>query len=742
MKKRVQQQNVERQNVEQQNEEQQKSEQQKMENLKVVQKKERHKIRNKRFPSKINKVDVKNKIVFLHKLRGIRVKLTLYFLIPIVLIIITLGYAAYSNASKSIVNTFTTSTVDLINTSANYYGVIMQNVENKATQILNDKMGRDYYKSAQNQMEKEDLYRILKDSISNSKLTDKNIENIILMTEYGKSISTFGYFTNSSPYKDMLSTEEGKKITNSEEAQWTGFHPYIDKELGIEKNKYAITYSKQYLDEASKLIGIIQIDINTSKIVGSLSELNLPEKSTIAFVTPDGREITESGNNDKHIFYGKDFYNSAKNSSSVSNYMKVDYQGEKCLFIYKKIWKTGAMVAALVPVKSLTKQADSIKLITVIIAFIAILVASAVGFFVASSIGKVISRMISTLSKVTEGDLTVTIETKRKDEFKILSDSINHMIVSMKELITKATEVGDTVNESSQNVSVNSDMLLISTKDISVAISEIQLGISQQASDAEACLRQTDALAMQIDVVKENSTAIGEISGITKEVVKDGILVIDQLDEAAKENVRITKATIKDIEELATESQSITEIIAVINNIADQTNLLALNATIEAARAGQAGRGFSVVADEIRKLSEKSVQSAYEIEKIVNRINDKTHNTVSTVKMTESISKETENKLKEVIQLFQNINIHVDVLTEKMDVISIGINDIDTAKNDVLSAIESISAIAEETSAASEEVDATAQQQLESVTKLNEEAKALDGDVGELKKAINQFRTK
>ncbi|HWT75533.1 MAG TPA: methyl-accepting chemotaxis protein, partial [Mobilitalea sp.] len=181
-------------------------------------------------------------------------------------------------------------------------------------------------------------------------------------------------------------------------------------------------------------------------------------------------------------------------------------------------------------------------------------------------------------------------------------------------------------------------------------------------------------------------------------------------------------------------------IIAVINDIAEQTNLLSLNASIEAARAGDAGRGFSVVADEIRKLSIKSVNSASEIEKIINNINKKTHFTVETVKQASVISKTTETRLMNVVQLFNNINIHVDDLANKMSKIADGINDIDKSKNDTLRAIESISAVAEQTSAASQEVDATAGQQLDAVTKLNEASKSLNNDAYDLKEAIQMFK--
>ena len=115
---------------------------------------------------------------------------------------------------------------------------------------------------------------------------------------------------------------------------------------------------------------------------------------------------------------------------------------------------------------------------------------------------------------------------------------------------------------------------------------------------------------------------------------------------------------------------------------------------------------------------------------------------MNTVKQAESISKSTEARLNNVVQLFNNINIHVDDLAGRMEKITGSIGEINRSKVDTLNSIESISAVAEETTAASEEVDATAQQQLEVVTMLNEAAKALSQDVAELEGAIEIFKTK
>lgn len=705
--------------------------------------------RNKNSTRNLNNLGGKFKHVLLHMGGSIKAKLILAFLVPVIFIVV-LGFAAFSISSNAIADSFTSSTVNLITSTGSYYDVVMQGIRGKAVELSTDSEIKGYYngeyyvdpeaevQKGVKKLSEAEVYTDIRNKASTLTVSDKYIENVVIFTDYGYPLSSYGSFKDQTPYATFKDSEEAANIKND---TWTGYHKFLDEQLGIAPSKYAITLTKPYINGASKKSGYIVIDISMNVVTEALASMELPEGSVVVFISPDGREITSNGTSEIAIIYNQPYYNEAV-ASKDPNYMKenVNYNGKGHLFISSKIGATGAMVAALVPTSKITERAGGIKFWSILIVLAAMIVAGVTGVVVASGIGMNIRNIIEILSKAAEGDLTVTVKTRRKDEFHILTESINHMILNVRKLITKASGVGDTVITSSQNVTQNSEMLLAASQDISKAISEIQQGIVQQASDAEQCLHQTDELANQIELVYENSVAIEKITSNTKNVVTDGITEVDQLNSATKASIQITNDTIKSIEELEAESRAITEIIAVINDIAEQTNLLSLNASIEAARAGDAGRGFSVVADEIRKLSIKSVNSASEIEKIINNINKKTHFTVETVKQASVISKTTETRLMNVVQLFNNINIHVDDLANKMSKIADGINDIDKSKNDTLRAIESISAVAEQTSAASQEVDATAGQQLDAVTKLNEASKSLNNDAYDLKEAIQMFK--
>ena len=673
---------------------------------------------------------------------GIRYKLIGAFLLPVALILI-LGTVSYLNASDKIIETFTNSTKNVIYSTGNYYELIMSKIEDEISQITLNNDILNYYSDIYTAGSKDEaeVYSKVYKHIYNQALSDKFIDSITIISAQKKSFSTAGSLSSDSAYQKFVETKEGQALKASGK-QWMGYHSFLDEQLKFSKSEYAISYTTSFRDVYSREAGYIQADIKMDSVVKILNTLELPEESIAAFLSPDGREITKDGNASAPIFTNHSDYENIISSASQDGMFETEYNGSRHLLIYSKIGTTGSTIAALIPYSQLTAKADFIRIFTTIIVIIAIILAGVVGLVVAYGISKTIRHLLSVLSRAAGGDLTVTANTNRKDEFSDLTTGINHMIENTKNLLQKASTVSDHVISSTQDVAQNSELLLSASKDISIAISDIQQGIVQQASDTEQCLQQTDNLAAQINVVTENTKVIEQITASTKNVVSNGIHVVDQLGAEAKENINMISQSIQDIQELETTTGAITKIIEVMNSISSQTNLLSLNASIEAARAGEAGKGFTVVAEEIRKLSNQSVEAAAEVEALIHRIRSKTLSTVHTVKQAETITISAEMTLQKVVQLFNDIHLQVDSLSNNMTSIMNVVTKINQSKSDTLSAIESISAIAEETSAATEEVDATAQQQLEAVRKMNDTVISMKTLAFELENTIQMFKIK
>ncbi|MDF2943331.1 MAG: methyl-accepting chemotaxis sensory transducer [Herbinix sp.] len=689
---------------------------------------------------KINKYMTK---YVLKGLTSIRSKLIMAFLVPVILIIV-LGTLSYSKASDGLIGSYENSTLSNMSNMTKYLNFGFDIISSKAALLNSDKILQSYYSGQykKDNMEEISRFREIQASITTNILSEDYVANIYLLANYGTGISGNGTLSARLVYDDFVAGEEGAIFAESNGKDiWVGRHPYLDLQSMTSEDKYAISYMR-YLNSASnKPIGCIVLDVSYSYVKDTLAGSGLPEGSVIAFITSDGREIVNGTVPENYKFTEQDYYAKAlKNVEGNEGYEYVDFDNGEYLFAYSKISTSGSLLCAVIPKGVIVKQAEEVRNITLIVVILASIIAIALGTFMATGFSGTIQRINKVLQKTETGDLTIVTSIKRKDEFQILGKSINDMIGSMMRLIKKMAGISNTVSQSAANVSESSNILVTATQNISEAVGDIEQGVTQQAVDAESCLHQMADLAERINSLYSNTHSIEQIASNTKEIVNNGIGIVDNLGRKVKDTTEITRNVIVAIENLEKESSSIVGIIGTINEISAQTNLLSLNASIEAARAGQYGRGFSVVADEIRKLAEQSLKASNEIGKIIHKIEDQTKKTVDTAKYAQSIVLSQEEALNSTVNVFTDINKHVENLSDNLNQIAFGVEGIEHAKDDTLGAIESISATAQETAAAAEQLSVTAEKQLEEVNKLNNVVQQLSNDAIILEETVRVFK--
>ena len=669
---------------------------------------------------------------------GIRAKLFLTIFIPVIFMAV-FGAVSYRKSSNAIISNYEKSTTDTLNAISEYMKLGLNSVVGKSIEFMQSNSVRTYYDRGKAGLPTDKEETELLVPIGEEIMIVQGSNNFIhAVHAFGKI--GIGVSSESSPpqdvYKKFAESEEGKAVLDSTNRYiWVGQHDFIDEMFNTKKNDYAMSIIRKFQYDN----GFVVMDVSKKEIMNMLSQFDYGKGSIIGFITGDGRE-TLTNTDQSSVFVDLPYFKQSLKSSEESGNSYETFSNKEYLYLYKKVGDTGAMVCALIPKSTIIQQAKELRILNMIFVSIASAIAITIGIILAGGIANAISKLTKSISMAAKGDLTTRFDTKRKDEFYILSSSLTNMVENMRMLITQAAGVGGKVLKSADNLSATSDSILIDTKGISITIDEIEKGVVQQASDTERCLDRMSNLSERISNVYENTYEIEQIANNTKTIVGKGMVIVEELNDKSNATTHITEEVISEIEVLEQQSRNIENFVGIINEIAAQTNLLSLNASIEAARAGEAGRGFAVVADEIRKLADQSVNAVMQIQNIVSEIQHKTKSTVVTAKQAEIIVSSQAESLNKTVTVFDDIKQHVSDLVSNLNNISMGVKDIEVAKEDTLSAVRNISAVSQQTAASSEEVSATANNQIGSVEHLSQSALELAKNARELEEAIHLFK--
>jgi methyl-accepting chemotaxis protein len=306
----------------------------------------------------------------------------------------------------------------------------------------------------------------------------------------------------------------------------------------------------------------------------------------------------------------------------------------------------------------------------------------------AKSITKPLNYGASIAHKIAEGDLTARIETMRADETGQLLGAMQNMLENLQRIIGEVKAAATNMASASHELNANSELM--------------SKGAGEQAGRALQVASASEEMSQTILDVAKNTSSIEISSTETAKLARNGEKVVDSSVHKVKAISETIEASAQLIRSLGDRSNQIGHIIGVINDIADQTNLLALNAAIEAARAGEAGRGFAVVADEVKKLAVRTSNSTSEISSMITSMQKEVHQVVASM---ETITREVTAGVELSTQagdVLRNIVGSVDQLHVMVQQIASASEEMASTSEQISKDIETIATVSKETSGNSE----------------------------------------
>ncbi|KEP30957.1 methyl-accepting chemotaxis protein [Bacillus sp. FSL M8-0256] len=646
-------------------------------------------------------------------------RLIISFTLVLVLPIITLSTISYQIAKEELDHEIMYGAKARVNDMNDMIEQKLLNKENAVKLFTQTTTAADFKKKNQDELyEHFEIYsKINEDDVVGFYAASKNRDFI----QFPKVDMPKGYDpTTRDWYQQAMQDEKGEPVVTN---------PYISATT----NGMVVTIAQRLKDGS----GAIGIDIDVQDIVDKIKEIKIgregypiiANKSKQIVAHPEEKSGSEVTGNISSILY------SGKEGTST-----YENKGEQKRIVFVTNDLTGWKIAGTMFVSETEEAAQPVWNSAIILLITSFILGGVAIFFIVRSITIGLRRLVDFSEKVSEGDLTETLETKSKDEIGDLTRSFSKMSESLRDVIRAVQQSVDNVASASEELTASASQTSQATEHITMSIEQFSNGNEAQNEKVESSTNQLVAMNEGLQDMSQTSSEVAAVSLQSTEAAGQGGRIVESTASQMKHIDTSVQEAEQVMKELEYKSKDITSILNVINGIADQTNLLALNAAIEAARAGESGRGFSVVAEEVRKLAVQSADSAKEIEKLIQEI---VLEIAKSQDMFKAVNREVNAGLgmtEEAKESFQHIYEAAEGMSKKLSQLNDTAIDLSSGSKLVSQAMQEMRQVSRDSAANIQDIAASAEEQLASMEEITSSSVTLANMAEELKELTSQFK--
>jgi methyl-accepting chemotaxis protein len=475
--------------------------------------------------------------------------------------------------------------------------------------------------------------------------------------------------------------------------------------------------------------------------VGETGRAFIIKNDGVVIVHPDAEKIMKTNllmDEDVDVSLKSAVEKMVRGESGIAHYAdkKIDNY-----IAYAPVNGTNWSIGVGVPVAEVMGKLQKFMFSAGISFVIILLVSMGIVFFFASYLAKPIQTLNSFVYRISKGDLTMEgLGINSKDEIGNLATAFELMVKNLRNLLRQISQTAEQLAASSQELTANSEQSAQSSSQVASLVVDVAAAAEGHKSSTSEMLKTIELMNGGIRKIVGKNSFMTEVTektassaSIGEKVVKEAIDQMQSIAETVSDSAFV-------VELLGDRSKEIGNIVGVISEIAGQTNLLALNAAIEAARAGEQGRGFAVVADEVRKLAEQSHQAAEKIAKLIKEIQveiDKAvvamHKGTKEAKLGTEVINNAEEKFGEITHLVNEVSAQVrDIEAE--------IQGMAHSSEKIVNTVRNVDTGSRRTAGQTQEISASIEEQSAAAEELASSSKSLAMMAEELQEAVHKFK--